>query len=260
MMYQYNKFCHLSQLNEEINNSSIITQLDYVQTDGSFTNVYFLAPLDESEELLLNSLIENHIPVYPEIIQPTQPVEILNTEIDDQGRQITRVAAGQKGWTYLAHPIEFETAKFNSLYEKLSNGNDRGASSLKFYDINNNEVTDSINENLIVKTVILIKPDYDYELIAGSLQQIESPSSNVRIWVLGGIPELGSAYMKEFSGGLNMMYYSSNESVKTDGRAAKYMRKVIPGLPYQGNQIQVIVTHDAGYNHKLMLTLEYFRA
>ena len=56
-----------------------------------------------------------------------------------------------------------------------------------------------------------------------------------------------------------MAFYGANESIKTDGRAAKYMKKDIVGVPYQANQIQVIVRHNAGIQHKLMLTLEYFR-
>lgn len=180
-------------------------------------------------------------------------------EVDSEGRQITRTAAGSKGWSYLAHPIEFETSKIGSLYEKLDTGLDRGVSSIKFYDSNDLEVTDILNESTIVRTVITFKPSYDYELIAGNIQQIDSPSTDVRIWVIGGILELGSPYVKEFAGGLNMRFYGANESLKTDGRAAKYMRKDIAGVPYQANQLRVIVRHDAGINHKLLLTLEYFR-
>ena len=181
-------------------------------------------------------------------------------EIDEQGRQILRVAAGQAGWVYLCHPVEFETSKIGSLYEKLSSGTDRGCSSVKFYDINNAEVTDAQNEASIVKTVLLIKPSYDYELISGDIQQIDSPSTDVRVWVNGGIIELGGAYVKEFAGGVNMRFFGTNESLKTDGRAAKYMKKDIVGVPYQANQIQIIVKHNAGVQHKFMLLLEYFRA
>jgi hypothetical protein len=106
----------------------------------------------------------------------------------------------------------------------------------------------------------LFKPNYDYELIAGSIQQKASPSTDLRIWVVGGIVELGGAYVKEFAGGVNMAFFGENESLKTDGRAAKYMTKTISGVPYQANQLQVIIKHEAGIQHKLMLMLEYFRA
>jgi hypothetical protein len=180
-------------------------------------------------------------------------------EIDRQGRQVLRIAAGQAGWSYIAHPIELETSKIGSLYEKLASGVDRGTSTIKFYDVNNAEVTDPLNEGDIVKTVVLFKPSYDYELISGGLQQIESPNTDVRVWVIGGIIELGGAYVKEFAGGLNMRFYGANESVKTDGRASKYMTKDIPNVPYQANQVQVIIRHDAGVKHRLKLILEYFR-
>lgn len=180
-------------------------------------------------------------------------------EIDEQGRQILRIAAGQAGWSYIAHPIEFETSKIGSLHEKLASGADRGTSSIKFYDVDDVEVTDPLNEVDIVKTVVLFKPSYDYELISGGLHQIETPNTDLRIWVVGGIIELGGAYVKEFAGGLNMKFYGANESVKTDGRAAKYMKKDIPGVAYQANQVQVIVKHEAGLKHNLKLVIEYFR-
>ena len=170
------------------------------------------------------------------------------------------MAAGQSGWVYFAHPIEFETAKIGSLYEKVNSGSDRSISSVKFYDVNNAEVTAAENEANIVKTVILFKPSYDYELIAGSLQQASSPASDLRVWVVGGIIELGGAYVKEFAGGINMLYFGANEALKTDGRAAKYMVKDIAGVPYQAIQLQIIVKNNAGYQHKLMMILEYFRA
>lgn len=181
-------------------------------------------------------------------------------EVDDEGRQVSRIAAASRGWTYLCHPIEFETSKINSLYEKLVSGTNRGFSSIKFYDANDAEVTDVQNEANIVKTVLLIKPSYDYELISGDIQQIESPSTDMRVWVNGGIIELGGAYVKEFAGGVNMRFFGAQESLKTDGRAAKYMKKNIAGVPYQANQLQVIIKHNAGVQHKFMLLLEYFRA
>lgn len=186
--------------------------------------------------------------------------EIVITEIDTDGRQIIRAAAGKPGWTYLAHPIEFQTAKFDSVYEKNQLGTSRGISSLRFYDTNNDEVLLEENETTITKTVVLFKPGYDFELVSGQLQQINSPTSNLRVWVIGGIIELGGVYVKEFCGGVNMKFLSGNEALKTDGRAAKFMKKDIVGVPYQANQIQVIINHDAGYQHDLMIMLEYFRA
>jgi hypothetical protein len=185
--------------------------------------------------------------------------EVDTKEVDTDGRQIIRAAAGKPGWTYLAHPIEFQTAKLNSVYDKDKDGTDKGISSIKFYDVNNTEITAVENQSSITKTVLLFKPGYDYELVSGSVQQINTPSSDLRVWVVGGIIEYGGPYVKEFCSGVNMAFFSPEESLKTDGRAAKYMKKDTTGVPYQTNQLQVIIKHDAGYQHRLLLILEYFR-
>lgn len=181
-------------------------------------------------------------------------------EIDSQGRQIIRPAAGQKGWTYLARPIEFEISKLGSLYSKNYLDQDYGDVTIKFYNASNVEVTSVENESTIVKTVVLLKPNHDYELIAGNVRQVVAPTNDVRVWVIGGIIELGGAYVKEFAAGINLKYLGADEEIKTDGRAAKYMTKDIAGVPYQGNQLQIIVRHNAGDYHKIMLMFEYFRA
>jgi len=181
-------------------------------------------------------------------------------DIDEQGRQVNRVAAGSKGWSYLAHPFEFETSKIGSGYAKDYLGNDRGDLGLKFYKADGTEVTNSADESLITKTVLTWSPNYDYELISGSIRQLATATSDVRLWVIGGITDLGGAYVKEFAGGLNLRYIGQDEEIKTDGRAAKYMKKTITGVPYNANKIQIIVKHDAGIQHKIMIILEYFRA
>jgi hypothetical protein len=38
------------------------------------------------------------------------------------------------------------------------------------------------------------------------------------------------------------------------------MKKEIEGVPFQANQLEVTIKHEAGYKHKLMMILEYFRA
>lgn len=200
---------------------------------------------------------EGHILDYIEAINYLKD-QVL--DIDTKGRQINRVAYASPGWTYLAHPIEFQTAKFSSLHNKTYLNSDRSDCTIKFYDSNDAEVTDAQYESSIVKTVVLFKPNYDYEMICGSIRQVSCPSTDVRIWVIGGIIELGGAYVKELVGGTNLAYIGADEEFKTDGRASKYMTKTIPGVPYQGNQIQFIIRHDAGVQHKIMSLLEYYRA
>lgn len=259
MEYTYTKQVNLDILKKQLEISAITKALDSINSEATALTIIFKASLSEAEELILDSIVNDH--VYQEFTsQDPISVVIDDIEVDSQGRQITRYAAGQKGWTYLSHPFEFETSKLGSLYTKNYLNTSRADCTIKFYDVDDVEVTDSAYEADIIKTVLTWSPDYDYELISGSIRQVVSPSTDVRIWVIGGIVDLGSAYVKEFTGGLNMHYLGADEEIKTDGRASKYMKKTIEGVPYNANKLQIIVRHNAGVQHKLMITIEYFRA
>jgi hypothetical protein len=78
MQYEYNKFCHAAQLIEEIETSSITTNLIIVSTSGNTTYVEFSIELNNSEKTILDALVNNHIPIYPEIPVQTQPVEVVS--------------------------------------------------------------------------------------------------------------------------------------------------------------------------------------
>lgn len=182
-------------------------------------------------------------------------------EIDSEGRQVHRVAAASKGWVYLADAIELETSKLNSLIYQNYDATSPSFVTLKFFNNSNVELTTQEDiDNYCTKTEIIFKPDFDYEVISGSVHHIEPPTSDVKIWVIGGIIELGAAYVKQMVKGINLKFFSSSESVKTDGRASKFMKKTIDGVSYQGNQLKFIFKHDAGFKHKIMILLEYFRA
>lgn len=184
------------------------------------------------------------------------------TEKDSDGRPILRQAAASKGWVYLAMPIEFETSKLNSLYCKQEDLTDFPGVSIKFYDDVGVELTTELDiTTSCEKTVVTFAPTFDYELVGGNIHQSIIPTSDVRIWVSGGILELNSEpYVKSFVSGINFKYIGIDDHISTDGRAAKFMQKTITGVPYQGNQLRFTVRHQAGYNHKIMILMEYFRA
>lgn len=182
-------------------------------------------------------------------------------DIDTEGRQVQRIAAAKSGWTYLADTFEIETSKAGSLYCKDYLGNSCSAFSVKFYKEDGTEIaTQGDLDAYCVKTEVLFKPSYDYEIVSGNIHHSDVPTSDVRVWVVGGIIELGGAYVKEMVRGLNMRFVGTDDHIKTDGRASKYMKKDIVGVPYQGNQLKFIFKHDAGYKHKIMMVLEFFRA
>ena len=196
-------------------------------------------------------------------------------EIDDEGRQIQRVAFGKKGWTYTAYPLEFTTSKLNSVFSEDWQGSDRANYSCKFYDSNGNELVAGTQAELdsnCVETRVTMTPSHDYELIAGQIEQHTAPSTSddIRMWVIGGVIDsttnsaweypTGTFNVSEFAGGINLKFLAANQEIVTDGRASKYMTKTKTGVPYQANQLQFIIRHPVGHKHDLMIILEYFRA
>lgn len=185
---------------------------------------------------------------------------------DPSGRSLTRVAAAEAGSTYLAHPIEVTTSKIGGCFSEFHTGTSRSDFSFRFYDINNVELVAGTQAELdasCVKTVVTFKPIHDYEIMGGNIHQHTTPSTNIRIWVIGGmftpsdIPIAG--YNQEFIGGLNLKYIGDQESIQTDGRASKYMKHTTTGAPYPTNMLQYIIKHDAGVQSDIMIVTEYFR-
>lgn len=181
-------------------------------------------------------------------------------DIDAEGRQVTRQAAAKSGWTILIHNIEMETSNLSGLYSKDYLGNDSNGLSTKFYDVNNAELTTqgSIDTDC-VRTELIFKPNYDYEILGGNVFHVEEPATDVRLWCIGGMLEGGAAYVKEMIRGINFRYIAVGDHIKVDGRTTKYMRKDTVGAPYQTNQLKFIVKHNAGLKFKISIAIEYFR-
>lgn len=179
-------------------------------------------------------------------------------EIDSEGRQTVRRATAKKGWHYSAITAEVKTSSTDT-YNKDYDGNDLGYVTVTLYDSNNNLITDPANYGNAVKTSVNIKPDYDFEVIEGDIYHHTRPTENVRLWTLAGIPELEAAGTKVFVNGLNLRFMSPDDHIESDGRSSKFMSKVVPGLPYQGNQFEFILKHPAGYEHELMIILETYK-
>ena len=213
---------------------------------------------------------------------------------DDAGRDIIRTAATDKGWAFLANPIEFTTSKDNSVFAQDWKGNDRGQCVLRFYDSQSVEITDNVDnqdsnityinkqdhiDTKCVKTALTIALGYDYDIISGKLEQHQQPIDDegnlvdVRMYTLIGIFDQygipfdpdgpGTAWSEqvtEFVGGVNLKFFNNQQELVTDGRAGKKLFKVVnPAIPFDQNQVQMILKHPVGFKHELMVILEYFR-
>lgn len=248
----------LESLETAIQDSTITIAIDLMDVTGDILTITFKAVIATSEHTTLTGIVNAHTGV--EVTQP-------DTEVDIEGRQVTRVAAAKKGWAYIAHFFEFETSKDGSLFCEDWSGTVNPAFSMSFHKSDGTSIVDEGSyadkqahiDAECVETKVLYKPDFDYELVSGDIRMIMAPTEDCRTWVIGGAVELGAIGTKEFVSGVNFKFLGADEVVHTDGRASKFMAKTTTGVPYQTNQLQIIVRHSAGNRHRLMYSFEYFR-
>lgn len=254
MIYDYVKSVNVEKLDAEIRASAITVALDHVTVLGPDVTITFKASLSNSEKTLLDTLVDDHVNTpseqVPTLVQLDQPA-------DTNGRIMVRPTAAAAGWVFSLIPIEFSTAKLNSLHAKKPDGTSRAGISYKIYDANDAEITDAQNEGNAVKTVIDFEPPHDYEIIGGYVQQKVTPTTDMRMWVVA-VPDVPEAYggSKEMVGGVNLKFIDPTDKVNADGRVAKYMAY---NATYHTNKLRLIVKHDAGIQHDLLLILEMFR-
>jgi len=253
-------------LRVEIENSSIIIAIDRISTSDDDLNITFKANLGSADETILDDLVSNHEGA--DSSDDIQHVLIDGVEVDSEGRQIQRMAAGKKGWTYMAHPIEITTSTISGCYSSDFNNNPRTDFDMKLYNAEGDEIIDQPTADTdCVKTVLTFKPNYDYEIISGNVFQAIVTTKDIRIWTIGGafsVVDNSPIFVKEFISGINFKYIGNDDHIETDGRASKLMVKDITskGLPfptYQGNCFQFIIRHPVGEKHSIMTMLEYFR-
>jgi len=183
------------------------------------------------------------------------------SDSDNDARSIIRVAAADKGAAYKAHFFEFETCLLDSVHCESWLGMSDMDFSIKFFKMDGTELlTQNDIDTMCTKTVVTFKPMYDYELVSGNVHMISRPTEDLRLWVVGGAPELGDMGAKEFIRNLNLQYIGADEGLHTDGRASKFMAASTMGVPYNTNQLQIVIkSSSVGYKHKILMAFEYFR-
>lgn len=180
------------------------------------------------------------------------------TQFDIDGATIVRVKAAKRGWSYSSVPIEFQTSKLGSLYSKDASGNNRSYITLKFYNDANQEVTDSFLESTIVKTIVDYEPNFDYEVIGGSLFKTPSIANDTRIWIVA-VPDISEAYggSKEMLGGVNLKFIGGQNLLTIDGRASKMLAY---NATYHTNKLRFIAKHPAGVIDSIMICIDIYKS
>lgn len=177
----------------------------------------------------------------------------LDVPRDFTGRPIQRQAVTSEGWSYNAFCFEY-TTKTGQLFCMDAYGVDRG----QWFLISRLDSSGATTQDTqsVVSDILTFSPPFDYEIISGEIFSIEKPESDLRVWVVGGCTSLGQQGTKEFVTGLNLRFEAH---VKTDGRASKFMKKSIQGIPYPCNEIQFRFMNHGGVEHRVQIILEIFR-
>lgn len=230
--------------------------IQYVDYDGN----YYLSAHDGnfSVSMVLSKEDSDNLTDFETNFKASGNSKIIPTDTD--GSVLNRAKTTKTGWHYQPHCIEFQTSDLGSNYNKDSDGNDLGFTTLKLYNSSNEEITSQATADLTcVKTVIDWMPNHDYEIIGGKYFHASLPAQDLRLWVIG-IPDIPSQYggSVPFSqGGINLRYVGTGNGLDTDGRSSKF-------LPYHAvnktNKLRVILKHSAGFKHKGMFIWEIYKA
>lgn len=177
-------------------------------------------------------------------------------EVDQDSAQVVRLKFSPTGWTFQNDALEFETCVLNSIYHKDHLGADKGFATIKLFKSDGTEITDQLTaDTQCVETRVDWEPDYDYEIIGGSLSLSSQPITDYRVWVIG-VPDLTEAQggSKQFISGINMKFKSSSE-LEINGRSAK---RLIYNPTYHTNKMRLKILSGAGSKIKGMLGFQYF--
>lgn len=252
--YNYTKEINIDRLTQEIQQSSIVTALDYISVEGSDdVAIVFKAALSNGDEIVLNSLVTNHVntPLDPE----PQLVQ-LDEARDSDGVPLQRLKITANGAKFKTHHVYFKTSDLDSLKERKENGTPYGYSTLKLYDANGLEITDSVNESNAVKTVIEFEPDFTYEIIGGGVYQTLVPSSPVVAYAVFA-PTIPEAYggQVHFLNEAHMEMMGIGKVIDVDGYVPKSIN--YDSVNHSG-RFNFIFHHNAGYQHELLMFVKIF--
>lgn len=241
--YNYTKEVDVSRLQSEIEDSAIVTALDYINLEGADDlEIFFKASLSGGDETILNNLVTAHVneplPSGPQLVQIDGP-------LDSDGSSMTRVKMFKAGVAVRFHFVNFTTADHGSLYHKKADGTDLSWCTFKIYDSENAEITDPANEGNAVKSVLTWEPpSINYEIIGGAFYQDTAPSTDVYVWAIG-VPDVaeGSGGSIPFATSANLKNMGSGQAFVIDGRVPKTMNY---NATYHTSKFQFIFKHNAG--------------
>jgi len=182
------------------------------------------------------------------------------TSSDASGREIITGGLAPRGWTFQFLCFEVETSKLAAIICKDYKGVDVSGLTAKFFNSSDVELVAGTQAELdanCTTTQVDFFPTYDYMIIGGGIIQKTVPSTDMRIWVVV-VPDIAAASggSKELIINMNIDYFDSKYEWKLDGRVGKLLKY---HASLKTNKMRMIVKHDTGVKHKVMINYEYYK-
>jgi len=117
--YSFVKAANTDRLTQEIQQSSIVTALDYISTVGTALSVFFKAALSASDEITLSALVSSHVDAPLIFTVPPQDVVITG---DKPFRDTSGFRARFKGYSGVATKTTTTNIDFQIPAERYING------------------------------------------------------------------------------------------------------------------------------------------
>jgi hypothetical protein len=180
----------------------------------------------------------------------------LDESRDSDGVPLQRLKIAANGAKFKTHHIYFKTSDLDSLKERKEDGTSYDYSTLKLFDINGIEITDSANEGDAVKTVVEFEPPFTYEIIGGGIYQASVPASSLIVHAIFA-PTIPEAYGGQIhfinEGHLEMM--GTGKVVDIDGYVPK---KINYDSVNHSGRFNFVFHHAAGLQHELLMFIKIF--
>ena len=175
---------------------------------------------------------------------------------DADGAQVVNPKFAGEGRTYQSLHFELTLGKKNDFFCKNFNLVDNSFIQVLHYKTETDLLEEGDSESLIVKTLVTLAPNFDYDIQGFCLYQKVAPITDIRMWAVmvpflppeyGGPKELISgACLDDSPYGVNFLDYV--------GDSATTMKYQGPGT----NEMSLIFRFPTGTNHKVMGELFWY--
>lgn len=266
----------LDRLEQEIRSSVIIVALRHITYFAGLVTITMATDLSVGDEAILTGIVDAHtgIPLPSSSIE-VSVVSDTSIPTDSDGSPISRTKVTRSGWHYEPKYIAFYTAKYDSLHNRKSDGFSVNAgtpyteATIKFYDSTGTELIKSSEETAndfqsriassCTCTVVDFQPQYDMDIIGGSMTIKNIPTDPAYLWVnvAPDIPEQYGGSVPFINGGLALDFFSEKRVIEFDGKGVKsFAHDPI----FNTNKFRIKVVHSVGIQIGLLASFYYYKA